>query len=130
MYTEYPTITRRYLSTAIDFMFILSTAILISYIFQSTGEFTGNIRVALILFLFFVYEPLFTSLFCTVGQLITRIRVRRRVSLSHISIAAAYLRTLIKVFLGLVSFFTIPFAKERRAIHDFAVNSVVIYKGR
>ena len=130
MVPEYPTITRRYLSTFIDLLFIIAAVILISYTLQSSGEFTDNLRIAIILFLFFVYEPLFTSLFCTVGQLITGIRVRRRVSLSHISIAAAYLRTLIKVLLGLISFFTIPFAKERRAIHDFAVNSVVIYKGR
>lgn len=128
MIPEYPTIVRRYLSTAIDYIFVITLLISISYALQSTGEITRKIRVALILFMFFSYEPLFTSLFCTVGQLITGIRVRRRASLRHISIPAAYLRTFIKILLGLISFLTIPFVKERRGIHDFAVNSVVIYK--
>ena len=123
---EYPTITRRYLSTLLDFFFILSIVILVSYVLQASGGISGNARAAIFLFMFFAYEPFFTSLLA-VGQKITGIRVRKRVSLRHISIPAAYLRTLIKVFLGLISFFTIPFAKERRAIHDFAVGSVVIY---
>jgi len=125
---EYPTITRRYLSTVVDFLFIITTMIIVSYILQESNGVTGKIRVAIIILLFFAYEPLFTSVFCTIGQKITGIRVRKRGSLEHISILAAYIRIFIKVLLGFISFFTIIFSKDRRAIHDFAAGSVVIYK--
>ncbi len=125
---EYPTITRRYLSTFVDFLFILSTVILLSHVLQASSGITGKVRVAIVLFMFFAYEPIFSSLFCTIGQKITGVRVRKRVSLQHISIPAAYLRTLIKVFLGIISFFTILFDKERRGIHDLVVGSVVVYE--
>ncbi|MBI5179972.1 MAG: RDD family protein [Nitrospirae bacterium] len=128
MACEYPTITIRYLCTVLDFLFILAIIIFTSYILQSSADITEKVRIAIILFMFFAYEPFCTSLFCTVGQKITGIRVRKMGSLQRISIPAAYLRTLIKALLGLISFFTIPLVKDRRAIHDFAVGSVVIYE--
>jgi uncharacterized RDD family membrane protein YckC len=128
MTCDYPTITLRYLSTVVDVVFILSIIILVSYVFQASSDITINVRFALILFMFFAYEPFFTSLFCTVGQKITGMRVRKKGSLQHISIPAAYLRTLIKVILGFISFFTILFEKDKRAIHDLVVGSIVVYK--
>ncbi len=32
----------------------------------------------------------------------------------------AYIRILIKIVLGIISFFSIPFTKNKRALHDFA----------
>jgi uncharacterized RDD family membrane protein YckC len=55
------------------------------------------------------------------------IRVRKKILHENISIPSAYLRIIVKLFLGLISFFTIPFSDKKRAIHDFAVDSVVIY---
>ena len=102
--------------------------IIVSYIFQGESDFSKNFRVAAIIFLFFMYEPICTSRFCTVGQKLTGIRVRKRFLHERISIPAAYLRIVVKVFLGIISFFSIPFSKNKRAIHDFAVGSVVIFK--
>ena len=123
---EYPTIVRRYISTAIDSIFIISMMILVSYIFQQDNEQVTNVRVGMILFLFFVYEPICTSWYCTIGQKLTGIRVRTMFNHEKISLPKAYLRIITKCLLGILSFFTIPLSKDKRAIHDFVVGSIVL----
>ena len=125
--TPYPTITRRYLSTFIDGILVISIFILISYIFQQNSGNMQAIRIALILSLFFIYEPLFTSKLCTFGQKIMGIRVRQFSSRKRISLIAAYGRIFVKLLLGLISFFTIPCIRGKRGLHDFAVGSIVIF---
>ncbi len=124
---EYPTLTRRYIATAIDVGFVLASIISIAYVFDNASDTGVKVRVGLILFLFFVYEPLCTSRFCTLGQKIMRVRVRRYPSLERISLLMAYTRILIKAFLGMLSFFTLPFSQKRRAIHDLAARSIVVF---
>lgn len=122
-----PTVTRRYLSTFIDSTLVILMFIAISFIFpQDTSNFPF-IRLTLIIIMFLIYEPFLTSKFCTLGQKITGIRVREINSLQKISILSAYGRIIVKMILGMISFFTIPFTKGKRAIHDFAVDSVVIF---
>ena len=128
MEIEYPNILRRYFSTFIDGLFILGMLVLWSYILDSENSTATNIRIGIILFMFFVYEPIFTSYFCTIGQKITGIRIRKMSTGNRISLIQAYLRTIVKIFLGIISFFTIPFTKNKRAIHDFAVGSLVVYE--
>jgi uncharacterized RDD family membrane protein YckC len=127
---EYPSILRRYLSTFLDGVFVITVLILAGYVFQYENEPSSIARISVILFMFFVYEPFCTSLLCTLGQKLTGIRVRKLSSKEKLSIPRAYLRIFVKLFLGLISFFTIPFSKSRRAIHDFAVGSIVIYEMR
>ena len=128
MELQYPSILRRYLSTFIDSLFVIGVLILVSYLLDSEENAATNIRLGIILFMFFVYEPIFTSNFCTIGQKLTGIRVRKISTGNKISIIQAYVRIILKIFLGLISFFTIPFSKNKRAIHDFAVGSFVIDK--
>jgi|GEM_PF-492975 len=124
---EYPTLTRRYFATAIDVGFVLVGIILISHVFENAGAIGVKIRVGLILFLFFVYEPLCTSQICTLGQKIMGVRVRRYPSMERISLLMAYTRIIIKALLGILTFFTLPFSKNRRAIHDMAARSIVVF---
>ncbi len=124
---KYPTLTRRYIATAIDAVFVLSAMILISYLFENADATGVKVRVGLILSLFVLYEPVCTSRFCTLGQKIMRVRVRRYPSLERISLFMAYARILIKALLGILSFFTLPFSQKRRAIHDMAARSIVIF---
>ncbi len=126
MQVSYPTILRRYMSTFIDGAFVVSTFIALSYVFQEDSQLENNIRIAVFFTMFFIYEPICTSLFCTMGQRLTGIRVRKFNSKDRISIPAAYLRIIVKIVLGFISLLTIPFTNGRRAIHDFTVNSVVI----
>ena len=127
MQFTYPSILRRYFSTFIDGIFVITSVIISAYIFQFDNQLITGVRVAVVLILFFVYEPLFTSRFCTIGQYLTGIRVRSQSTGERLSIPRAYLRWFVKLTLGIISFFTIPVSKERRAIHDFAVGSIVIY---
>ncbi len=122
-----PTIARRYLSTFIDGILVLAIFIIISFIFQQDSANMRVIRIALILGIFFIYEPLCTSKFCTLGQKLTGIRIRQISNLQKISLFSAYGRILVKLTLGLISFFTIPFTKWKRGFHDFAASSIVIY---
>ncbi len=122
-----PTIARRYLSTFIDGVLVLSLFIIISFIFQQDTDNMKIIRLALILAIFFIYEPFCTSKFCTIGQKLTGIRIRQISALQRISLLSAYGRILVKLTLGLISFFTIPFTKWKRGLHDFAASSIVIF---
>jgi uncharacterized RDD family membrane protein YckC len=126
-YGNYPTLTCRYIATAIDLIFILAVMILIAYLFENTGETGVKVRAGLVLFLFFVYEPLCTSRFCTLGQKLMRVRVRRYPSRERLSLFMAYIRILVKALLGVLSFFTLPFSRKRRAIHDLAARSIVVF---
>ncbi len=128
MDVEYPTILRRYFSTFIDGLFILSMLFVWAYLLDSDSSAATNIRIGIILFMFLVYEPIFTTYFCTLGQKLTGIRIRKVSTGKRISILQAYMRIIVKIFLGILSFFTIPFTKNKRAIHDFAVGSLVIYE--
>ena len=127
---KYPTLTRRYIATAIDVAFVLAAIILISYLFENTGSIGVRVRVSLILFLFFIYEPLCTSRLCTLGQKIMGVRVRRYPSMERISLLMAYARIIVKGLLGILSFFTLPFSQNRRAIHDIAARSIVVFSDK
>ena len=121
-----PTISRRYLSTFIDGIFISSVFIAASFAITSDSALASNTRVAVLFIMFFFCEPIFTSRFCTIGQKITGIRVRAIGTYERISIPAAYLRIVIKLFLGFLSLLSIPITRDRRAIHDFAAGSIVM----
>ena len=122
----YPTITRRYLATFIDGLFILLSFLLISSLLQSEHQLIIGLRVIIIVLLAIFYEPFCTSKFCTIGQWIMKVRIRNYYGHDRISLFRAYLRLLTKVFLGILIFFSIPFNKHRRGIHDFAAISVVL----
>jgi len=124
---EYPLLTDRVQSTFIDSVFI----VILMFVFASFLDKMENppdwIRVALFFGLFAVYEPVCTAFGCTLGNYIKKIRVRR---MGHpdqkINLLQAFVRYIIKVLLGWISFLTMHSNTERRAIHDFAADSVMI----
>ncbi|OGW26198.1 MAG: hypothetical protein A2X59_03110 [Nitrospirae bacterium GWC2_42_7] len=124
---QYPSIPRRYLSTVIDSILVLSLFFIISFIFQEDSFYIKNIRIALVVSIVIIYEPLFTSKLCTLGQKLTSIRVRDAGSRQKISLVSAFVRSFVKLILGIISFFSIPFTRKKRGVHDFAASSVVIF---
>jgi uncharacterized RDD family membrane protein YckC len=88
------------------------------YVFQDDGGLSAHIRGFTGVFVLFIYEPLCTSLGCTLGQKITGIRIRKHFLHAKISLPAAYLRTFLKVTLGFISFLTILY-EEERDVHWF-----------
>jgi len=123
---EYPTILRRYLSTVIDGWLILTILFILPY-FIEDKENTLYFRLIMVAIMLFGYEPLFTSKLCTLGQKIMGVRIRTFGNYQKLNYPAALLRVTIKGFLGIISFFTIIFSKDRRALHDYASGSIVIY---
>jgi len=125
--TEYPLLGDRVQSTFIDSIFIIILMFIAASILDRYENPPDWIRIALFVGLWAIYEPVCTSLGCTLGNYIKKIRVRRHGStVKKINIFQALLRYVIKVFLGWISFLTIHSTKERRAIHDLAAGSVMI----
>lgn len=124
----YPSILRRYLSSLIDGLFILGIFIGLSYLLQQNNQVVDSTRIAIFFLLFLCYEPICVSFFCTLGQKITGIRVRRVGTLEKIPVPFALIRYFLKIILGFISLFTIIFSKKRRAIHDYASGSVVLFR--
>jgi len=128
--TKYPVILRRYLATSIDVIIILYVFNFFISLLQSYNDNESRVMIWTGIVILFLYEPLFTSMFCTMGQKITGIRVRKLDSGERLSIPVACLRTIVKLVLGIISFFSIPVTRKRRALHDFAAGSVVKYSGQ
>jgi uncharacterized RDD family membrane protein YckC len=123
----YPDMKRRYISSTIDVLVVLGTAMIIAGVLQSESPGVVAARVVLIGFIVVNYEPVLISRSQTLGQRLMGIRVRRRSEPSErIGLPQAYLRTLLKFLVGTLSFFTMGFNKERRALHDLATGSIVL----
>jgi uncharacterized RDD family membrane protein YckC len=127
MRDPYPTLLRRYLGSLIDGLLMLSALIGGGMLIADVGPRFTWLRGAWLGFVLLGYEPLFTSLSATVGRRTMGFRVRRQADLTRpIPIPAAYLRFAVKIVLGVISFFTMSFSRQQRAIHDMATGSVVI----
>lgn len=117
-----PLLIRRVKATLIDGSFILALMFIIPVVFEYTGDAPGWLRACLLIFLLGVYEPLFIVLGSTPGQKLRSIYNTQK----RINIFRSYARFFVKLLLGFLSFVTIHFNKQRRAIHDFAGHSVMI----
>jgi uncharacterized RDD family membrane protein YckC len=120
----YPNLLRRYLASVIDILAV----IFIVFVLSTTPIYSSGGDSGLLLLVGVVasYEPLMTAYRCTLGQAIMRFRVRRNDGRHRISIGQAYLRLVVKYFLGLISFLTMPARRDRRAIHDLAAGTIVV----
>lgn len=123
---EYPLLVKRYQAMFIDAWLLLFVIIILFAI--NDDHPTGQLLLKLLLLIaIFIYEPLLTSYSTTIGQKLTGIRVRDiHDPGKRISLGKAYIRFFTKAILGWVSFISIHFNPEHRAIHDFAGSSVVI----
>jgi len=127
--TEYPLLSDRVQSTFIDTIVI----VVLMFVFASWLDRYDNapdwIRIALFFGLWAIYEPLAISLGGTIGNYLKGIRVRNHEATEKkINFFQAFLRYLLKITLGWISFLTIHTNKEKRAIHDLAAGSVMIKK--
>jgi len=125
----YPSIIKRIQSNAIDVIIVFVSMFLFgSLLSQFKEEDTGLMKAIFLICAFFLYEPICTAYGCTFGNLIIGLRVRRfNDEAAHISIFSAFLRFIVKIFFGIISFFTIHTNPYGRAIHDFAAGSILIY---
>ena len=101
----YPSVARRYFAAFIDELVIYGLFYISSTLLVGNQDKVLNIIVVTSLV---SYEPLFTSKFSTLGQLLMRFRVRSQNGYNNISLFQAYGRFALKVTLGIISLLFIP----------------------
>lgn len=123
----YPSLSDRVQSNFIDVILIMVLMFVAAGALDKYENAPDWVRIVLFFGLWAVYEPLCTTLGCTLGNYLKGIRVRRYTNESkRINFFAAFVRYCIKMLLGWISFISIHFNPERRAIHDFVVGSVMV----
>ncbi len=126
---EYPSLTRRVMSSFIDIIFLFLIYALLSLIFNTNSSASQSVRVFVFFAFLFLYEPVMVATVGTIGQNILGIAVRSNKDYSRkINIFQSFGRFVVKGLLGWISFFAFFFSKKNRTFHDFTVNSVMIYK--
>jgi len=124
---EYPLLTERVQSTFIDTIFIITLMFAFSAILDKVDNPPDWLRVAMFFSIWLMYEPVSTTLGCTLGNYVKGIRVRCFSDTARrINIFQALLRYVCKVLLGWISFLTINSTPGRRTIHDLVSGSVMI----
>lgn len=125
--TVYPLLGDRIQSSFIDMILIVIMMFVFASILDRYENVQDWVRIVLFIGLWAAYEPVCTSLGCTLGNYIKGIRVRQHDGATkRINIFQALVRYVVKIALGWVSFLTIHSNDERRAIHDFMAGSVMI----
>jgi uncharacterized RDD family membrane protein YckC len=126
---KYPGVLDRVKAIVIDSIVIVLFIVIMTYIFALFENVPEKARIIAFVFIFILYDPLFTSIFGgTIGHMIIGIRVKRESNeMKNIQFHLAILRYIVKFTLGIISLFTVLSNKKGKAIHDFLVGSVVIY---
>ncbi len=126
---NFPPLIKRFQSLIIDQVFIILCMVIFSQLLVNTNEEnTGALRGFLLFGLFFLYEPFSMAFGCSIGNYVSGIRVRKfNDEEKRIGIFQSYLRFIVKILLGIISFFTVTSNKSKRAIHDMAAGSIMIY---
>ncbi|MDG1333379.1 MAG: RDD family protein [Crocinitomicaceae bacterium] len=111
-----------------DMIVLVILIFLVTSIFSSYESVPTEARIGAFVGIFFLYEPLMISLFGgTIGHFANGLRVKRSNSITrNIIFPWAVVRYAAKMFLGIISLFSISANAEGKAIHDIIVNSVVI----
>jgi len=125
----YPGVLMRVKAVVTDSVVLLAFMIGTTFIFSRFEDVNDNFRIAAFLFIFILYDPLFTSLFGgTIGHKVNGLAVKKGGNhQQNIMFPLAIARFLTKALLGWISLLTISSNQERRAIHDFMAGSVVLF---
>ena len=127
MEEKYPLLKTRIQSTLIDTAVIIIMLAFVANIIDYFPETSETTRMLLFVLIFILYEPICVAYGCTLGNYISKIRVRNAEDTSkRINLFQAIYRYPIKAVLGIISFFTINVNPRKRAIHDLLTGSVVI----
>jgi uncharacterized RDD family membrane protein YckC len=127
---SYPSLVRRFQSMFIDTLVIIISMVGISALLNNFQNTPNWVRVVLFVFLFGCYEPVFMAFTKgTIGNRLIGIQVKQFTHQDKkLSLLQAYLRFMFKLLLGWISFLTMHFNPQKRAIHDMVANSVMIQK--
>ena len=128
---NYAGVADRVKAVVTDSIVIVIFMIIVTYTFSIFENVPDNARIIAFVFIFFLYDPIFTSVFGgTIGHMMFGIRVKREKNQQkNILFPLAIIRFSVKALLGWISLLTVSGNKKRKAIHDSLVGSVVVYKG-
>jgi uncharacterized RDD family membrane protein YckC len=126
---KFPGVLERVKAIVTDSVVILLFIIVSTYAFSLFDHVPDNAKIVAFVFIFLLYDPIFTSIFGgTIGHMLIGIRVKRESDETrNILFPLAVLRFIVKASLGLISLLTVSGNKKGKAIHDYLVGSVVLY---
>lgn len=122
---------KRVKAVFVDTIFIMMIIYTASFLFAQFEGVNETIRGIVFISIFVLYEPLLVSFFgSSLGHMFCDLRVQKDDDAGkNISIPVAIIRFLLKTALGWISLLSISGDSKKRAIHDFAAKSVVVYVG-
>lgn len=126
----FPSLLTRVKALVIDAIVLLILFSLASILIDKFEHTPTYVRVFIFVFAFYIYEPLFVTLFGgTIGHHILGVNVKQiNRPQQKINALQAIVRFLTKYLLGWISFLTLIGNKRKRGIHDLASGSIVLYK--
>lgn len=127
----YPSLGNRYKSMVIDGLILVGFMFVGGALMADAEGIPDWFRGLVFVLIFFLYEPLFVSFRGgTIGHFNNGLTVKQNKDTEkNIPLFAALVRAVIKIGLGWLSFLTMLSDPKKRAIHDFASGSIVVYKG-
>lgn len=128
MNKNYAPLFDRVKAAFIDAIVLIGAMYAISEIFALFEEVPNALRIIASVIIFILYDPFFTSFYGgTIGHSYAKIGVRSdEETEKNIPFLKALIRFLLKATLGWISLLTTTGNEKRKAIHDFAVNSIVV----
>ncbi len=125
-----PGVLDRVKAAFMDGIVIVLMMVAAKYAFSGFENVNDTFRAAVFIFIFVIYDPLFTSLFGgTLGHAANGICVKQDINHGkNINFLFALLRFATKFLLGWISLLTISTNDKRKAIHDHLVGSMVLYR--
>ena len=126
---EFPGVLDRVKAIVTDSVVMLLFIIIFTNAFSLFDNVPDNAKIIAFVFVFILYDPIFTSIFGgTIGHMLLGIRVKRESDhTKNILFPLAILRFVVKASLGLISLLTVSGNGKGKAIHDYLVGSVVVY---
>ena len=125
---EYPSIFYRVKATMIDSIILILLMLAATDIFSNIETVPTYTKVTTFICIILLYDPFMIAFFgATIGHRMNKLKVQRFDNGNKINIGLAILRFLIKSILGWISLITISSYKNKQAIHDIWVNSIVVY---
>lgn len=127
---NYPGVLSRVKAVITDSVVLIAFMFLITYVFEHIKNVPNNARITAFVFIFILYDPIFTSAFGgTIGHLTNGLNVKRAADENKkIIFPFAVIRFIVKALLGWISLLTVSGNEKGKAIHDSLVGSVVVYK--
>lgn len=125
----YPGVTDRIKAMLADSVILVIQMAIAAYSFSMFEYVPELVKKIAFIFIFLLYDPLFTSIFGgTIGHMMFGLRVKREHNLrKNILFPIAIARYVIKAVLGWISLLTVMSNKKRKAIHDYVTGSIVVY---